>query len=159
MHSLLVLWCWVCLGHVAVGKLSKTMENILNSEKDKLTYKQIQDHIMKYPEEEEDNKARKLKAKSVEELRKVFSPSYPATSKKYLQHPPPSCSDRQSAWDSIGEDRMWDLVFVDNDPMEERTRIADRLLKRTKVLIIHDTEDSTINNYMDIPLDFMQVSY
>ena len=73
------------------------MENILNSEKDKLAYKEIRDH-MKYLEEEEDNKARKLEAKSVEELRKIFSPSYPATSKEYLQHPPPSCSDRQSAW-------------------------------------------------------------
>ena len=61
-----------------------------------------------------------------------------------------------SIWqETIGEDRDWDLVFVDNDPVEERTEIAERLFKRTKVLIIHDTEDSTINNYMRFPKDFM----
>ena len=97
MNSLLVVWCLLLLCHGAVGKLSKTMENILKSEKDKLEHKQMQAR-MEYPEEEVENKARKFKIKSMKELRKIFSPSYPPTPKEYLQHPPPSCSDRQSAW-------------------------------------------------------------
>ena len=57
--------------------------------------------------------------------------------------------------DSVGENRTWDLVFVDNDPMNKRTATAARLLKRTKVLIIHDTEDFIFENPMKLPLDFM----
>ena len=57
--------------------------------------------------------------------------------------------------DSVGENRTWDLVFVDNDPMNKRTATAARLLKRTKVLIIHDTEDFIFENPLKLPLDFM----
>ena len=57
--------------------------------------------------------------------------------------------------DSVGENRTWDLVFVDNDPMNKRTATAARLLKRTKVLIIHDTEDFIFENPLKLPIDFM----
>ena len=53
--------------------------------------------------------------------------------------------------DSVGEDLTWDLVFVDNHPMNKRTATAARLLKRTKVLIIHDTEELKFTT----PPDFM----
>ena len=57
--------------------------------------------------------------------------------------------------DSVGENRTWDLVFVDNDPMNKRTATAARLLKTTKVLIIHDTEDFIFENPLKLPIDFM----
>jgi hypothetical protein len=53
--------------------------------------------------------------------------------------------------DCVGENLTWDLVFVDNQPMNKRTAITARLLKRTKVLIIHDSEELTFTT----PQDFM----
>ena len=57
--------------------------------------------------------------------------------------------------DLVGENHIWDLVFVDHLPMEKRTTAVARLLKRTKLLIIHDTENFSFNNKMNLPKDFM----
>ena len=56
--------------------------------------------------------------------------------------------------DLVGENHTWDLVFVDFPSMEKRIAAVDRLLKRTKLLIIHDT-DFSFNNQMKLPNDFM----
>ena len=60
--------------------------------------------------------------------------------------------------DLVGENNTWDLVFVDHLPMERRTTAVARLLKRTKLLIIHDTENFNFGNKMNLPTDFMWVT-
>ena len=55
--------------------------------------------------------------------------------------------------DTVGEGRDWDLVFVDQEPFESRAVSVDRLVRRSKLVIMHDTETPT--NYMNFPQDFM----
>jgi len=140
------------------GNISKAMKNMLVMEEKRLAEN---DHVEEVGENEEEyeHKMRNIKVKSVSELRNIFNPKYTANSRESFKlHPTPPCllSSNEPMWDSIGEDREWDLVLVDNHPMEKRTSTAARLLKRTKVLIIHDTEDFNIHNPLKLPQDFIE---
>jgi len=117
------------------GEMSKAMKNILRNELDLL-----KDNENVRFENEKGNKQnmKNMKVKSFQELRNVFFPQYQPT-QTHLQ--PSQCSGTDYLWDHVGEDHTWDLVFVDNAPMKNRTSTAERLLRRTKLLIIHDTEE------------------
>ena len=41
-------------------------------------------------------------------------------------------------WNCVGEDRRWDLVFVDCRPKEMRGPNALRLVRRSKLVVAHD---------------------
>ena len=58
--------------------------------------------------------------------------------------------------DAVGEDHEWDVVFVDHDPVEERTRSVSRLLASSRLVIMHDTESWVVRgNPLRYPADFM----
>jgi len=97
-----------------------------------------------------------IKPKTVKELRRIFYPRYRPASQASLQyHTDSGCNNNHNIWDSIGEKHDWDLVFVDNHPMDIRNNIVERLLKKTKVLIIHDTEDCHDNKNYVLPQLFL----
>lgn len=49
-------------------------------------------------------------------------------------------SDEGESWASVGKDREWGLVFVDHAPGERRSADIVKLLPRTKVMVVHDTQ-------------------
>ena len=55
--------------------------------------------------------------------------------------------------DHVGEDQDWDLVLVDHEPFEARADSVDRLVRRSRLVVMHDTELPT--KYMNYPDDFM----
>ena len=68
----------------------------------------------------------------------------------------PQCRGTRSKWDGVGSGQEWDVVFVDHEPMEERTTSVNRLLTNSRLVIIHDTENFVNKgNPMKYPQDFM----
>ena len=55
--------------------------------------------------------------------------------------------------DHVGEDQDWDLVFVDQEPFEARADSVDRLARRARLVVMHDTENPS--KHMNFPDDFM----
>ena len=56
-------------------------------------------------------------------------------------------------WDCVGEDREWGVAFVDNGAYEKRGHNVHRMLKRSKVVLAHDTNHADYAyNY---PADWM----
>ena len=55
--------------------------------------------------------------------------------------------------EKVGEERDWDVVFVDHEPFEARADSVDRLARRSRLVIMHDTEAPT--SQMNFPQDFM----
>ena len=53
-----------------------------------------------------------------------------------------ACVMQPDLWDCVGEDRNWGLVFVDNRPGAKRGSNALRLVKRSQVIIAHDTNQN-----------------
>jgi len=143
-------------------KVSKAMRSTLKVEEEMFVDKEKLMADVKNKQEKE-IKLRNLKTKPIQELRHIFYPAYEAETTAGLKRHPPlqvfqkECRSEGPMWDLVGENQTWDVVFVDHLPMEKRTTAAARLLKRTKLLIIHDTENFSFNNKMNLPKDFMYV--
>jgi hypothetical protein len=50
-------------------------------------------------------------------------------------------SPDQNAWDVIGSDTHWNIVFVDHHPSLRRVIDIERLRSHTDIFVVHDTED------------------
>lgn len=48
--------------------------------------------------------------------------------------------DGEKAWDKVGCDTHWSVVFVDHDPAPRRITDIMRLRKNTDIFVIHDTQ-------------------
>lgn len=66
-----------------------------------------------------------------------------------------SCHTNADIWGCIGDSHAWDLVFIDHSPMERRTVDTARLLRTSRLVVIHDTENYQIKNHMNLPQDFI----
>lgn len=104
----------------------------------------------------EEKRINKLKTKSITELRSDLTPVYkrlPAEQDKYKGHKAETadghCMENKKLWDLVGEDREWGLVFVNHLPIDRRATDAWRLLKKTRLLVIHDTESFSMIKQMD----------
>lgn len=51
------------------------------------------------------------------------------------------------AWDAIGNDEHWSVVFVDHDPAKRRVIDLHRLRAQVDVFVVHDTENITGYNW------------
>jgi hypothetical protein len=54
----------------------------------------------------------------------------------------PISKKNADAWDLIGNDKEWGVVFIDHAPVERRVTDILRLRARTKVFVAHDTNRS-----------------
>lgn len=52
-------------------------------------------------------------------------------------------SPNSNAWDTIGSDSHWGIVFIDHTPGLRRVVDIERLRPNTDIFVIHDTDDST----------------
>ena len=85
----------------------------------------------------------KLLLHQLEDLATVLAPYLPG-------QPGSDCG-----WGRVGAGQDWDLVLVDQDPHTIRTSQVARLLPRSRLIIVHDTENFEFNNAMKIPPDFV----
>jgi len=144
-------------------KVSKAMRNTLDSSEREMkeliaSEAAFKEDIFKDIDDE-------VSGKSLLDLRTLLFRKEPYKKSKENKRHPPVVDDRNrykslrnhSNWDLIGEDRLWDLIFLDHKPMGRRVKDAKRLLKRTKLLLIHDTGYFN-ENWMNMPLDFLQTS-
>merc|ERR1711970_593882 len=61
------------------------------------------------------------------------------------------CQAHLDLWDCVGADQDWSVVFVDHMPMSRRMVDIERLLPRSQLVVVHDTQDHQAN----FPQDFM----
>ena len=54
----------------------------------------------------------------------------------------------------VGAEQSWDLVVLHHAPVETRIKEAARLLSNTKVLILHDTDNTDLTTRDHLPSDF-----
>jgi hypothetical protein len=67
----------------------------------------------------------------------IYVPAYgPQSNKNNTMFSP-----EQDAWDAIGSDTHWSVVFVDHHPALRRVIDIERLRSHTDIFIVHDTED------------------
>ena len=59
-------------------------------------------------------------------------------------------------WDCVGEDREWGVAFIDNGAYERRGKNVHRMLKRSKVVLAHDSQE--VDNY-NYPADWKDSRY
>lgn len=57
--------------------------------------------------------------------------------------PSSRCEKNGLAWDCVGGDRDWGVVFVDHRPGERRSPDVVRMLARSLIVVVHDTEQPT----------------
>ncbi len=57
----------------------------------------------------------------------------------------PINSKHTDAWDLVGNDNEWGVVFIDHAPTERRVIDIIRLRARTKIFVAHDTNKSCYN--------------
>ncbi|HLW72531.1 MAG TPA: hypothetical protein VKR54_00605 [Candidatus Babeliales bacterium] len=50
-------------------------------------------------------------------------------------------SPEQDAWDSVGADTHWNIVFIDHRPGLRRVIDIERLRSQTDIFVIHDAQD------------------
>lgn len=58
---------------------------------------------------------------------------------KFISSP---CSSNDSAWDMVGEDRIWSVVFADHRPGVRRAVDINRLHKKAQIIVTHDTQSA-----------------
>lgn len=51
------------------------------------------------------------------------------------------------AWDEVGGNSHWSVVFIDHAPAERRVIDIQRLRKNTDIFVIHDTEADHVYHY------------
>jgi hypothetical protein len=54
-----------------------------------------------------------------------------------------SFSIGQNAWDTIGSDMHWSIVFIDHSPGLRRVVDIERLRPQTDIFVIHDAQDTS----------------
>lgn len=74
--------------------------------------------------------------KTTAEWNHGYHPKIPLP-EKFIKSP---CSINDSAWDMVGEDRIWSVVFADHRPGERRVVDINRLHKKAQIIVTHDTE-------------------
>ena len=50
-------------------------------------------------------------------------------------------------WDKIEIERLWDIVFIDVSPAEQRKELAKRVARHAKFVILHDSDDNVDKLY------------
>lgn len=148
-------------------KLSKAMRNNLKAEEEFLNGKQLEQEEIEAITQKKERLA-SVPTITFQKLRSVLNPlvnpSAVDTSESRWRHlvfpkekitNGASCHTNADIWGCIGESHPWDLVFIDHSPMERRTADTARLLRTSRLVVIHDTENYQIKNHMNLPQDFI----
>lgn len=61
------------------------------------------------------------------------------------------CEAHLELWDCLGSDRSWGVVFVDLMPLSLRAEVVRRMLPRSHLVVLHDSQA----NYLGYPADYV----
>jgi len=149
------MFAFIIIGISQVDCISKIMKNKINSEKELNSQRDQEKALL-----ESKKKTLNLKFEntiSFEDLKKIIKPNVEITREEFAGLS--DCSRPYSDWDSVGQDRHWDVVLVDFDPGPNRAAAVDRLLVRARLVILHDTESYVHpKNPMQFPADFIRTA-